>query len=81
MDGLTSKEEPGAWAIGFDLDSYMGISDTTYGGVNTLSSTFSPMFTFGTPLAADKQLSVLHIGMFDAVVSCDTASGILSVAS
>lgn len=79
MDDDTAGDKPGAWAIGYDLDSYMGLSDTTYGGVNSLSSTLSPMLTFSP--ATDSALAVQHFGLFDSIISCDTSTGILSLAS
>lgn len=77
--GTESKEHPGAFAIGYDLDSYMGTSETSYGGLMSLSSTVSPMLTFSP--ATDSALSIQYFGMFDSIITCDTTTGILSVAS
>jgi len=79
MESTDADDLPGAFAIAYDLDSYMGLSETTYGGLNSLSSTVSPMLGFNPATA--NNLSVQHFGMFDSVISCDTTTGILSLAS
>ena len=68
----------GAFAIGFNLDDYLGVNEQIFGGAQTIASTISPVITLAP---GGKDVTAHHFGMFDSVVTINSMTGGIEVAA
>ena len=69
---------PGAFVIAYNLDDYLGVNDSIFGGQQTISSTISPVITLSPTTLP---LAVHHHAMFDSVVTVNSMTGQIEVAA